>query len=117
MSILSAKYMHDEAAAFEHVEAMLWADGPVCPFCGVVDNAHVLQGVRSKASRKNPEGIERHGLKKCQDCGKQFTVRKGTTHSKDEYRNGDDDQARAAETLMSVVGKPLTYRLANPIVA
>ena len=78
MSILSKPYMHDEAAAFEHVEAILWADGPVCPFCGVVDNAYVLTGVRSKASKKNPEGVERHGLKKCKDCGKQFTVRKNT---------------------------------------
>ncbi len=78
MSVLSKAYMHDEAAAFEHVEAMLWADGPVCPSCGVVDNAYVLTGVRSKSSKKNPEGVERHGLKKCKDCGKQFTVRHNT---------------------------------------
>lgn len=78
MSVLSAPYMHDEAAAFEHVESILWPDGPVCPHCGVVDNAYVLKGVRSKPSKKNPEGVERHGLKKCKDCGKQFTVRKGT---------------------------------------
>ena len=78
MSVLSAKYMHDEAAAFEHVESLLWPDGPVCPHCGVVDSAYTLKGVRSKPSRKNPEGKERHGLKKCKDCGKQFTVRKGT---------------------------------------
>ena len=78
MSILSAKYMHDEAAAFDHVESMLWPDGPVCPHCGVLDNAYHLKGVRSKPSKKNPEGRERHGLKKCKDCGKQFTVRIGT---------------------------------------
>lgn len=78
MSALSAPYMHDEAAAFAHVEGMLWADGPVCPACGVVDNAYELKGVRSKASKRNPEGVERHGLKKCKDCGKQFTVRMGT---------------------------------------
>jgi transposase-like protein len=36
------------------------------------------EGVRSKASKKNPEGVERHGLWKCRDCRKQFTVRKGT---------------------------------------
>jgi transposase-like protein len=70
--------MHDEAAAFAHVEAMLWQDGPVCPRCGVVGNAYVLSGVRSKPSKKNPEGVERHGLKKCKDCSKQFTVRKDT---------------------------------------
>ena len=78
MSVLSAPYMHDEAAAFEHVEKLLWADGTVCPHCGVIDNAYKLTGVRSKPSKKNPEGKERHGLYKCKDCGKQFTVRKGT---------------------------------------
>jgi len=78
MSVLSAKYMHDEAAAFEHVEAMLWADGPECPHCGVVNRAYRLEGVRTKPSKKNPEGKERHGLWKCRDCRKQFTVRKNT---------------------------------------
>ena len=78
MSALSATYMHDEPAAFAHIEAMLWPHGPVCPGCGVVDNAYELKGVRSKPSNKNPEGKERHGLKKCKDCGKQFTVRIGT---------------------------------------
>ncbi|MGR3444684.1 IS1595 family transposase [Thalassococcus profundi] len=78
MSVLSAPYMHDEAAAFAHVEAMLWADGPVCPHCGVVDRAYKLEGVRTKPSKKNPEGKERHGLWKCRECRKQFTVRKGT---------------------------------------
>ena len=78
MSVLSKAYMHDEAAAFAHVEAMLWADGPVCPFCGVVGSAYALKGVRSKPSKKNPEGVERHGLKKCSACRKQFTVRHNT---------------------------------------
>lgn len=26
--------VHDEAAAFAHVEAMIWADGADCPHCG-----------------------------------------------------------------------------------
>ncbi len=78
MSALSKAYMYDEAAAFAHVEAMLWADGPVCSFCGVVDSAYALSGVRSKPSKKHPEGVERHGLKKCSACRKQFTVRHNT---------------------------------------
>ena len=78
MSALSAAYMHDEATAFAHIEAMLWSHGPVCPGCGVVGNAYELKGVRSKPSKKHPDGKERHGLKKCKDCGKQFTVRIGT---------------------------------------
>jgi transposase-like protein len=78
MSVLSKPYMHDEAEAFKHVESILWPDGPVCPHCGVVDRAYPLVGVRSKPSKKNPEGVERHGLWKCRDCRGQFTVRKGT---------------------------------------
>ncbi len=78
MSALSAPYMHDEVAAFAHVEAILWPHGPVCPHCGVIGNAYELKGVRTKPSKKNPDGKERFGLKKCKDCGKQFTVWIGT---------------------------------------
>ena len=78
MSVLSQKPFHDEAAAFAHVEAMLWANGRVCPHCGTVDNSYPLKNQRSKASKKNPNGIERHGLYKCGSCRKQFTVRIGT---------------------------------------
>ncbi|RCW85095.1 IS1595 family transposase [Paracoccus lutimaris] len=78
MSVLSKPYMHDEAAAFAHVESIIWPDGPVCPHCGNCGKVYVLTGVRSKPSKKNPEGVERHGLKKCAECRKQFTVRIGT---------------------------------------
>ncbi|RWC07710.1 MAG: IS1595 family transposase, partial [Mesorhizobium sp.] len=36
MSVLSRPEFHDEAKAFEHVEAILWPNGPVCPKCGSV---------------------------------------------------------------------------------
>jgi transposase-like protein len=78
MSILSRPEFHDEAAAFEHIEAILWPNGPVCPKCGEVDRAYKLKGVRSKPSKKNPNGVERHGLYKCAACRSQFTVRMGT---------------------------------------
>jgi transposase-like protein len=78
MSALSAPYLHDEAAAFEHVEAMLWPNGPVCPHCGSFKKPYALKGVRSKPSKKHPKGKVRHGLKKCRDCNVQFTVRVGT---------------------------------------
>jgi len=78
MSVLNRPYFHDEAAAFAHVEAILWPQGPVCPKCGSMEKHYTLAGVRTKASKKNPEGVERHGLYKCGDCRSQFTVRMGT---------------------------------------
>jgi transposase-like protein len=78
MSIFTAAHFHNEAAAFAKLETILWPDGPVCPHCGGMDRIYTLKGVRSKPSKKNPEGVERHGLKKCGHCRKQFTVRVGT---------------------------------------
>jgi transposase-like protein len=75
MSVFNKEHFHDEEAAFKKVEALLWPEGPVCPYCGCMGRIYVLKGVRSKPSKKNPEGIERFGLKKCGDCRKQFTVR------------------------------------------
>lgn len=77
-SVLSEAYFQDEAAAFERLEAIVWKNGPVCPHCGETGRIYELKGVRSKPSKKNPEGIVRHGLRKCGACRKQFTVRKGT---------------------------------------
>ncbi len=37
---ISATCFHDENAARNHVEAICWPDGPICPHCGSVDNAH-----------------------------------------------------------------------------
>jgi transposase-like protein len=79
MSVLSQAHFHDEAAAFAFLESVVWADGVVCPHCGVVGGkVYDLAGVRSKASKKHPEGVVRHGLKKCGACRKQFTVKVGT---------------------------------------
>ncbi len=78
MSVLSRPYFHDEAAAFEHVEAILWPQGPVCAHCGSMEKAYKLKGVRTKPTKKSPQGLERHGLHKCGNCRKQFTVRLGT---------------------------------------
>jgi transposase-like protein len=66
MSVLSKPYFHDEALAFEHLESVLWSDGPVCPHCGSVSGKHY-------DLRKT-----RVGLRKCSDCRKQFTVKVGT---------------------------------------
>jgi transposase-like protein len=68
MSILSRAWFHDEAAAFEHLEELLWPYGPVCPHCGSMSGKHY-------DLRKT-----RLGLRKCSEagCRKQFTVKVGT---------------------------------------
>ncbi len=77
-SVLNEAYFHDEAAAFKALEAIVWPDGPSCPHCGAIDRIGRLEGVRSKPSKKHPEGIVRHGLWKCYHCKGQFTARKGS---------------------------------------
>lgn len=68
MSILSKPYFHDEAKAFDYLESILWADGIVCPHCGVVGGR--IYKLEGKSTRV--------GLKKCGECRKQFTVKVGT---------------------------------------
>lgn len=79
MSVLSRPYFHNEAEAFRYLESILWADGVTCPHCGTVGGrVYSLDGVRGSKSGKNPAGAIRHGLKKCGECRKQFTVKVGT---------------------------------------
>jgi transposase-like protein len=76
--VLSDPRFFSEEAAFEYVEAQLWPTGPVCPHCGNTENIGRLQGVRSKPSKKHPEGVVQVGLRKCYACRQPFTVRKGS---------------------------------------
>jgi transposase-like protein len=66
-SVLSEKRFHDEAAAYEHLEAKVWPTGPVCPHCGGVERISKMQGKST-----------RFGLYKCYQCRKQFRVTVGT---------------------------------------
>ena len=59
-------YTNDDKAR-EHLEALRWPSGPICPHCGVIDNAVKLEG---KSTRK--------GVYKCRDCRKPFSVTVGT---------------------------------------
>src|ERR1700730_3027141 len=66
-SALSAKFFHDEAAAYAKLESLLWPDGPVCPRCGCLDRITIVSGKTA-----------RMGLKRCGHCKRQFTVTVGT---------------------------------------
>jgi transposase-like protein len=67
MAGLIAPQHQNEDAAREHLEKLLWPDGPVCPHCGIIGEAFKLNG---KTTRK--------GLRKCSACREPFTVTIGT---------------------------------------
>lgn len=67
-AILNAPQFHNEEAAFSHVEARLWPNGPVCPHCGATEEQ--VGRLTGKTSRI--------GLRKCYACRETFTVRMGT---------------------------------------
>lgn len=66
-SVLSQKHFHDEAAAYEYLEARIWAKGRVCPHCGVIDRSSKMEGESTRI-----------GVYKCYACRKQFSVKVGT---------------------------------------
>lgn len=66
-STFDADHFHNEEGALAFVEAHLWPDGPVCPFCGERERIGALKGKTTRA-----------GLRKCYACKKPFTVRIGT---------------------------------------
>jgi transposase-like protein len=59
---------HNEDAAREHLERLLWPNRPVCPRCGVKGNR--ITKLTGKSTRP--------GVYKCKDCRKPFTVTVGT---------------------------------------
>ena len=61
----------DEQKAREWLEARLWPDGPICPKCGVVNEATLLKG---KSTRP--------GLYQCNACRKPFSVTVGTLYER-----------------------------------
>ena len=77
MTNLTAPRFIDPDAAREHLEALHWPQGPVCPKCGSVD-ATRLPDQRGKPSKRHPEGSVRKGLVQCNGCRQQFTVTVGT---------------------------------------
>ena len=64
---LKAKIYTDETAARRHLEKLQWPDGPICPHCGVINEATELSGAST-----------RPGVYKCRPCQKPFSVTVGT---------------------------------------
>ncbi len=65
---LTKPIYHDNDAAREHLESLLWPQGPVCPRCGVMEDR--ITKLKGKSTRP--------GVYKCKDCRKPFSVTVGT---------------------------------------
>lgn len=65
---LTKPIYHDDNKAREHLEHLLWPDGPVCPRCGVMGDR--ITKLKGKSTRP--------GVYKCKDCRKPFSVTVGT---------------------------------------
>jgi transposase-like protein len=66
---LTDPIFHDEEKARTWFEAERWPNGVVCPHCGNVDQTRIY------SIAANPAKKVRAGLRECQDCHGQFTVR------------------------------------------
>lgn len=77
MTNITAPRFIDADAAREHLEALHWPEGPICPHCGSV-NAKRLPEQRGRATKAHPEGAVRKGVVQCNDCRQQYTVTVGT---------------------------------------
>jgi transposase-like protein len=69
MAALDNPIFTDKDKAREHLEAMRWPNGPVCPHCNNSDPASI-RALKGKAHRA--------GLYQCAECREQFTVTVGT---------------------------------------
>ena len=71
MSDLSNPIFHNEAKAREWLESRLWPDGPICPKCGTIGQATLMQGKS-----------HRPGLYQCNACREPFTVTVNTLYER-----------------------------------
>jgi transposase-like protein len=69
---LLARQYRDEDAARGHIEKTRWPQGPICPHCGVVNEATKLE------PRANGKTHVRKGVYQCNGCREQFTVTVGS---------------------------------------
>src|SRR5262245_16978022 len=60
---ISSPIFHDAEKAREWLETQLWPHGPVCPHCGVINQATLMQGKTTRS-----------GLYQCNACREPFTV-------------------------------------------
>src|SRR5579871_7047671 len=70
-----AEQYNTEEKARQFFESMRWPNGPICPHCGVCNEAHRIP---QTTKRKGAKGRNRPGLWYCRACQDQFSVTEGT---------------------------------------
>jgi transposase-like protein len=68
MNLTDPIYQNADKAR-EHLEALQWPHGPICPHCGNADPERITK-LKGKSTRP--------GVYKCKDCAKPFSVTVGT---------------------------------------
>ncbi|MGN3973879.1 IS1595 family transposase [Tsuneonella sp. SYSU-LHT278] len=76
MNLFDPRYQNEDAAR-EHLESIMWPDGPVCPHCESA-NATRLPPQKGRKTKAHPEGMIRKGVIQCNACRQQYTVTVGT---------------------------------------
>src|ERR1700722_2904704 len=74
LSKLAVEYS-DENEARKYLESILWPNGAICPHCQSKEHYVLKPSAEPRQRGKRPA---RHGLYKCKDCSRQFTVTVGT---------------------------------------
>jgi len=87
---------HDPEVARQHLEAIRWPDGPVCPHCGAMERMSKLEGKS-----------HRPGLYDCGHCRDQFTVTVGTVFERSKITL---DKWLFAATLMASSKKGISSK-------
>ncbi len=72
-----AKRYSDEDAAYEYIESLRWPNGPICPHCGIVDDATFLAPKNGHRTTSTGKASYRR-VWQCNDCRQQFSVLVGT---------------------------------------
>jgi transposase-like protein len=74
-AIFELPHFQDADKAREYLEQLRWADGVICPHCGVIGGHYKLEG---KSTRP--------GVYKCAACSDQFTVTVGTVFERSKIK-------------------------------
>src|SRR5689334_23353874 len=69
---LSDRIFHEEDKARDYFESIRWPLGAVCPHCGNPDASRIYP-IKANVSQH-----VREGLRECQNCHGQFTIRTGS---------------------------------------